>query len=87
MGGLVTTWPCVEQRRIRRDWFVRSELASEPKSARYIPGHHKPKTYALRVAERGIDRQRKQRIVAIPRIYRENTCHKRKRSSVSTERN
>lgn len=69
MGGLVTTWPCGEQRRLRRDWASRGESGtSEPRTASYDDPHHRRKKYAEHRAEREIDRQRKELLSAIARM-------------------
>lgn len=64
MGGLATTWPCGDQRRLRRDWS-HSESA-EPKKAQYAP-RTRQRIYSDKILRRAIDRQRKELLSAIAR--------------------
>jgi hypothetical protein len=70
VGGLTTTWPCVEQRRIRRDW-THSESA-EPRKAQYDPKHRQRRDYNAAIVRRAIDRQRKELLSAIARKLADN---------------
>jgi hypothetical protein len=68
MEGLATTWPCVVQRRMRRDWFYPAEsVSAEPKKASY-DYDDAPRRYARHRAKREIDRQRKEHISIIARL-------------------
>jgi len=70
MGGLVTTWPCSRQRRLRRDWCLLSPEPSKPKEAQYDPRHQDPRRriYSDKILRRAIDRQRKELLSTIARM-------------------
>jgi hypothetical protein len=68
MGGLVTTWPCSRQRRLKRDWSLSEpDDPSEPQKAQYDPHDHRRRTYSDKILRRAIDRQRKELLSAIAR--------------------
>jgi len=69
MGGLVTAWPCGEQRRLRRDWTSRPERSTAgPKKASYDDLQRRQRSYMRHRAVREIDRQRKELTSTIARI-------------------
>src|ERR1700685_1756167 len=68
MEGLATTWPCVQQRRLRRDWS--NAEAAEPKKATYEPQQRLQRVYHAKL-RRAIDRQRKELLSAIARKLEE----------------
>ena len=63
MGVLATTWPCAEERRVRRDWSLTESI--EPKKTRYSRQHHPQRIYSDNILSRTIVYQRKEVLIAI----------------------
>jgi hypothetical protein len=72
MGGFATTWPCVQQRRIRRDWksgwAARESVASEPKQAHYDPRPFHRRNYSEEIVGRKRVEGQKELLSSIARI-------------------